>query len=51
MSKDAELQATERSTVSMEDFGRFNPAKKPDAHEETSEEEFDDAYAEENAGA
>ena len=52
MSRDVEIQVNKRSnsSVNMEDFGRFNP-EAPDFHEEISDDESEEAYGEENAGA
>jgi hypothetical protein len=51
MSKDADLAAKEHSISMMEDFGRFSPVETLDSDTDITDECFDAAYAEENAGA
>jgi hypothetical protein len=51
MSKDADLAAKEHSSSMMEDFGRFSPVEALDSDTHITDESFDPAYAEENAGA
>ena len=51
MSKDAEFAAKEHSSSMMEDFGRFSPVETLDSDGDITDEFFDAAYAEENAGA
>jgi hypothetical protein len=49
MSKDAEVSEKE---VMMEDFGRFSPVETLDSDDNiTDESYYDEAYAEETAGA
>ena len=51
MSKDVELTAREHSSSIMEDFGRFSPVETLNSDPDITDEIFDPAYAEENAGA
>ena len=51
MLNDAELAAKEHSSSMMEDFGRFNPVETLESDTDLTDECFDLAYAEENAGA
>lgn len=51
MLKDAELAAKERASSMMGDFGRFSPVETLDLDADITDECFDPAYAEENAGA
>ena len=51
MWKDADLAAKEHSSSMMEDFGRFSPVETLDSDTDITDECFDAAYAEENAGA
>ena len=51
MSKDAELIANEHKSSMMEDFGRFSPVELLYSDTDVTDECFDPAYAEENAGA
>jgi len=51
MSKDAEFAAKEYSSSMMEDFGRFSTVETLDSDSDITDEFFDAAYAEENAGA
>jgi len=49
MSKDAEVTGNE---VPLEDFGRFTPVETQDSDDNiTDESYYDEAYAEETAGA
>jgi hypothetical protein len=51
MSQDAEMAANEHSSSMMEDFGRFSPVETLDSDPDFTDENFDEAYGEENAGA
>ena len=51
MSKDAELTAKEHSSSMTEDFGRFSPVETLDSDTDITDENSDQAYEEENAGA
>jgi len=51
MSNDAQLTTKEPSSSMMEDFGRFSPVETLDSDTDITDECFDPAYAEENAGA
>ena len=51
MLKDANLTAKEQSSSMMEDFGRFSPVETLESDADLTDECFDPAYAEENAGA
>ncbi len=51
MSKSAEIAVKEHSSSLMEDFGRFSPVETLDSDTDITDESFDEAYAEENAGA
>ena len=51
MSKDADFGAKEYSSSMMEDFGRFSPVETLDEDTDITDECFEAAYAEENAGA
>jgi len=51
MLKDANLAAKEHPSSMMEDFGRFSPVETLDSDTDITDECFDPAYAEENAGA
>ena len=51
MLKDANLAAKEHPSSMMEDFGRFSPVETLESDADLTDECFDPAYAEENAGA
>jgi len=51
ISKDADVAAKEHSSSMMEEFGRFSPVKTLKSDTDLTDECFDPAYAEENAGA
>jgi len=51
MLKDADLVAKEQASSMMEDFGRFSPVETLESDADLTDECFDPAYAEENAGA
>ena len=51
MSKSAEITVKEHASSMMEDFGRFSPVETLDSDTDNTDECFDPAYAEENAGA
>ena len=48
MSKDAEIKAKD---AMLEDFGRFGTVEMLDSDPDITDETFDEAYAEGNAGA
>ena len=51
MSNDTEIIANEHSISMMEDFGRFSPVETLESDPDFTDESFEEAYGEENAGA
>jgi len=51
MTKEREIAVKTHSISTMEDFGRFSPVETPDSDTDITDESFEEAYAEENAGA
>jgi hypothetical protein len=51
MTKDREIAVETHSISTMEDFGRFSPAKMSDSDTEITDEGSGEEYSEENAGA
>ena len=51
MSKDSEVTAKEHSSSMMEDYGRFSTVETLDSNANITDEDVDEAFGEENAGA
>ena len=51
VTQDTEIPLKGHSISTMEDFGRFSPVETPDSDTDITDESFEEAYAEENAGA